>query len=190
MDDFVFFRLPTSYISQFNTHFQALQPQLTLTQLNSRLVFLRPFLPSGQWSEYDCSFQFPLQAFHLSFAYDADDLQQLSTFVGLPWQIEKTVPFNSTFTYLGFQWNITQKTVQLSFEKHQKYLQCLSEWSTWFYHTLWQVQSLYGKLLHICHIYPYGHAYLTGFEAMIPTFTNRPDCPYCPAKRVTQDLPF
>ena len=49
-------------------------------------------------------------------------------------------------------------------------------------YSLKHVQELYGKLLHVLAILPQGHAYLTGLEAMLGTFANRPFTLYHPDK--------
>ena len=51
--------------------------------------------------------------------------------------------------YIGLaEWNITQRTVALPYDKREKYMAAIADWESRTPHTLREVQSLYGKLLH------------------------------------------
>ena len=90
--------------------------------------------------------------------------------------------------YLGFIWDLDSRTVSLQPSKQLKYRNNLLEWQKRSKHTLIQVQSLYGKLLHTTYLLPHSQLYLTGLERIIPTFRSHPDRPHFPKKSIKADL--
>ena len=189
VDDFLFFRVPASSLSRLNQDRSLLSPQLIPGQTNARRYFSGPALPDSTQPQYDENFQFPLK--HISsrfFSYSEHDVDVFSQSIGLPWKPEKTQPFSSCVTYLGFDWDLNSRTVSLSPAKRIKYLQALRDWNNKEFHSLLQVQSLYGKLLHTTYILPQGRLYLTGLEKMLPTFRFNPHRPHRSPKGTRSDL--
>ena len=90
-----------------------------------------------------------------------DDVDEISAKLGIPWERSKDVPFGKVVPFIGFDWNLENKTVSLQEKKKNKYLDAVEEWRRRKSHTLEDVQKLYGKLLHTCLIIPEGRAYLT-----------------------------
>ena len=72
-------------------------------------------------------------------------------------------------------------------EKKKKYIDVIREWMLWETHTLYKVQKLYGKLLHMCHIVPCGQAYLTKLEAMLWLCNNHSFKSYSHPKGLQDD---
>ena len=105
------------------------------------------------------------------------DINALSNDLGISWGTEKDIPFSNMAPFISFSWDLTNCTVSLPKEK---YLQAIQEWELETKHTLEEVQKLYGKLLHACHIIPAGHAYLTNLEAFMGVCHNSPFCPHYP----------
>jgi hypothetical protein len=68
---------------------------------------------------------------------------------------------------LGLQWNLSDKTVEVTKEKKAKYKSAIEEWLSHPIHNLDDVQKLYGKLLHASLVATAGHAYLTNLEVML-----------------------
>ena len=195
VDDFVFLRLPLQHLTEYNnlrskwaTQVQA-QGRL---HIRSRLLYTGDPFPDGRPTEFDEPMDQPLRPRSYSpsevFAYSDADIDQISAALGIPWKEEKTTPFCSSVVYLGFEWDLDAKLVRLTMSKTSKYLQAITDWHARPSHTLVQVQELYGKLLHAAYVIPAGRAFLTGLEAMLPTFTTRPDCPHRPAKGVYEEL--
>ena len=87
--------------------------------------------------------------------------------LGILWESSKDVPFSSAVPFIGFLWDLEQKSVTLPEPKKAKYRQAIHEWKKLPTHNLEETQKLYGKLLHSCHIIPQGHAYLTNLEKMM-----------------------
>lgn len=189
VDDYIFFRIPSQYLPDLNCYRAQLASQLSRCQTNARSYYAGPPLPDLSPSQYDEDFHFPLSSHSDPFySYTDTDIDEFSQAIGLPWKESKTAPFSHLATYLGFIWNLNLRTVSLHPNKQKKYLLAIQEWLTRPSHTLLQVQSLYGKLLHTTYIIPAGRLYLTNFERMIPTFHSRPYCPHRPPKQLKTDL--
>lgn len=116
------------------------------------------------------------------------DIDRILTDLGIPWETSKTIPFTTVIPYLGFSWDLEAKMVALSDTKKEKYRNCIMEWQNRSTHTLTQVQSLYGKLLHSCLVVTEGRAYLTSLETMLSTSRNSPFVPHSPPRDVPKDL--
>jgi hypothetical protein len=122
------------------------------------------------------------------YTYNDSDIDRVSDHLGIPWEISKTIPFGPMVPYLGLVWHLHEKTVALPDTKKTKYLACIGEWCQRQTHTLAQVQSLYGKLLHSCLVIREGRAYLTSLEAMLGISHNGPFVPRTPPRGTAQDL--
>ncbi len=98
------------------------------------------------------------------YSYSLDDIYKLSDPLGLPWKASKTRPFASVFVYLGFTWDLDDKTVQIPPDKKLKYLRKLEPWfdsSKNF--TLRDAQSSVGNL--------------SSLYSSSPRWTLSPSCP-------------
>ncbi|PAV21662.1 reverse transcriptase ribonuclease H [Pyrrhoderma noxium] len=189
VDDFLFFRVPLPTLAATNHKRELLRPTITPSQHNARKLFLGPPLPDNTLPHYDEDFSFPLAAHNSStYSYTEADLDAFSSKLGLPWKPEKSTPFSSTVTYLGFVWDLEHRVVTLHTDKQEKYTKAIHLWLLRSHHTLRQVQSLYGKLLHTTYIVPFGRLYLTNLEKMIPMFSTNPDKPHRPIKTIASDL--
>lgn len=117
------------------------------------------------------------------------DIDAISNDLGIPWETGKDLPFSNVAPFIGFSWDLTNCTVSLPESKKAKYLQAIQEWEAKPKHTLEEVQKLYGKLLHACHIVPAGRAYLTSLEAFMGAcHRDSPFCPRSPPRRTPSDL--
>ena len=116
------------------------------------------------------------------------DIDAVSDSLGIPWEVEKDVPFGKVAPFIGFSWDLANHMVSLPDSKKEKYLQAILEWETKPRHTLDEAQKLYGKLLHACHVVPAGCAYLTGLETFIGVCHDSPFCPHYPPRRTPSDL--
>ena len=123
------------------------------------------------------------------FTYCMADIDVLSNDLGIPWETGKDLPFSDVTPFIGFSWDLTNRTVSLPESKKAKYLQAIQEWESKLKHTLEEVQKLYSKLLHACHIVPARHAYLTNLEAFMGTcHRDSPFCPCFPPRRTLGNL--
>jgi hypothetical protein len=108
--------------------------------------------------------------------------------LGILWELSKTVPFANEVPFLGFYWNLPNKTVEITEEKKEKYKKAIKGWTSHSTHTLYDIQKLYGKLLHASLVVPAGHAYLTSLKAMLGTFVTSPFVLNHPPKETNNDL--
>ena len=115
-------------------------------------------------------------------------IDAVSDSLGIPWEVEKDIPFGEVAPFIGFSWDLANRTVSLPDSKKEKYLQAILEWETKPRHTLDEAQKLYGKLLHTCHIVPAGHAYLTSLETFIGVCHDSPFRLRYPPRRTPSDL--
>src|ERR1700678_4779698 len=114
------------------------------------------------------------------FSYCDADIDILSEQLGIPWESSKTIPFSDVVPFLGFRWDLSNKTVEVTEEKKNKYRDAIKDWLSRPAHTLDDVQKLYGKLLHASLWAMAGRAYLTNLEAMLGTFVANPFTPRHP----------
>ncbi|KAF5376629.1 hypothetical protein D9615_007855 [Tricholomella constricta] len=94
------------------------------------------------------------------FTYDESLVWSIAEDLGWPWAADKFVPFNSVFTYIGFEWSLRDKTVRLPDAKRAKYLLKLSAWSLGDSVSLLATESLIGTLNHITLVVPEGRSHL------------------------------
>ena len=90
--------------------------------------------------------------------------------LGIPWELSKDTPFSSAPTFIGFVWDLENKTVGLTSAKHTKYTDTVHEWLCTTAHNLEQVQTLYGRLSHTTFVIPEGSTYLTSLQSMLGIF--------------------
>ena len=114
------------------------------------------------------------------FTYCDVDIDLISEQLGIPWEPSKTVPFSSIVPYLGFEWNLSDRTVAITEGKKTKYRAAIKEWLPHSTHNLEDTQKLYGKLLHASLVVPAGRAYLTGLECLMASFGQNGGNPFIP----------
>ena len=197
VDDHIFFRLPRHQMVPYNK-FRANMRQTIIDnggqkQKGGRMWFTGETWPDGHSEEWHEDMQFPIKTFpqqnpNQTHAYDIQDIDDISKFLGIPWQISKDIPFATTTTFIGLEWDLKNKTVSLPEKKIQKYRKAITEWQTTRTHDLQELQKLYGKLLHATNVHTHGRAYLTGLEAMFPIFRDDPFKPRTPPHSVSTDL--
>lgn len=162
-----------------------------------RLWFQGQLMPNGQPEEFDEDANFPLRDLSNSsprskedqkYTYCMADVDNISNQLGIPWETEKDVPFQSTVPFIGLLWDLENRTVSIPGPKREKYLAAIFEWERHATHNLEEVQKLYGKLLHTCLVIPEGRAYLTNLETFMAIFHNSPFLPRHPPKFTAEDL--
>ncbi|KAK2459346.1 hypothetical protein APHAL10511_008639 [Amanita phalloides] len=112
--------------------------------------------PDGSYEEFDNDHRFPLHDLVPTLLRSMEDIDLISAELGITWEKSKYIPFTSIPTFLGFNWDLETCRVLLPAQKHEKYLTAIDKWEAKYKHTLEEVQSLHGKLLHMSHILPKG----------------------------------
>ena len=122
------------------------------------------------------------------FAYGDEDVDLISNQLGIPWEPSKTVPFSPIVPYLGFEWDLSERTVAIAENKKAKYSAAIRAWLPHPTHDLEEAQKLYGKLLHASLVLPAGRAYLTGLEGLMASFSSNPFKPHHAPRHTNTDL--
>jgi len=201
VDNHIFFRIRKEFLLQFNQK-RALTAELIRDNggqqsSGGRIWYPGDFQPNGSRAEFDDDHVFPLVDLSSDsprseedqkYTYNFEDIDRISRILGIPWEPSKDIPFSPSVTYLGFTWDLDNRTVTLSDSKRTKYIQAIDDWRSSRTHPLADVQKLYGKLLHASHVIPAGRAYLTSLEAMLAIFGDTPFKPRTPPHRSLDDL--
>jgi len=197
VDDHIFFAIPRQYLVEYNN---VRQKWHQLIKKNggrrcdgSRIWFCGGEMEGGYLSEFDEDNSNDLRDLSCAtsdsqLCYSDADIDRVSDVLGIPWEPSKTIPFSPVVPYLGFNWDLDAKIVALPDSKKEKYLGSIFEWQGRHTHTLAQLQSLYGKLLHSCLIIREGRAYLTSLESMLSIFHDRPFVPRTAPQGTSEDL--
>ena len=200
VDDFVFFAIRKDCIDDYNQLRKSWRTRIEENggrlQKGGRYWFKGSTLPSSLTEEFAEDMSSPLQDLSVrhmdttrtKHAYSIENVDEISGKLGIPWERSKDVPFGKVVPFIGFDWDLENKTVSLQKKKKEKYTHAVVQWRRKKTHTLEEVESLYGKLLHTCLIVPEGRAFLTNLESMIGIFHDSPHKPRHPPRRTDVDL--
>ena len=201
VDDHLFIRIPTSQLANYNLLRDAAADRIKTHGgpmiKGGRSWFAGAPLLDDQIEEFDEDFSFPLRNFlhnspqppsNQSFCYDISDIDRTSQELGIPWEASKDIPFCDCPTFIGFTWDLKERTVSLAEPKRVKYVSAIRDWIVCRTHTLNEVQKLHGKLTHAAQIVPEGRLYLSNLEAMLSIFDDRPFLPRTPPRGTQNDL--
>lgn len=100
--------------------------------------------------------------------------------LGVPWHPVKWTDFAFAFTYLGFLWNLTDRSVTLPESKRLKYLAKVSDALRVLNTTSGRpgrmsyldAMSINGTLSHVSFVIPHGKSYLANLSHFIAGFSN------------------
>ena len=201
VDDHIFFHILCPHLAIYNAQCQAWHNTVRdnggQIHEDSCLWYRGDLMPDGRPEEFDEDMSFPLcdlsstsphHAGDALFSYADADIDCISDELRTPWEHSKTAPFSNVVPYLGFIWNLSAHMVKVPLEKKHKYCATIEEWKKKAWHSLAEVQKLYGKLLHTTLVVPAGRAYLTNLDTMLTLFNNRPFKPHTPPCDTPHDL--
>lgn len=104
-----------------------------------------------KWVDDIIFFRYPINsASPFSYSYTSKLVFDTASYLGLPWSLPKFKDFASSFTYLGFLWDIPNRTVQIPPSKKEKFKSRCCPWSCGQKRTLREGQQLLGSLNHCC----------------------------------------
>lgn len=127
------------------------------------------------------------------YAYDIEDIFRVTKPLGVPWKPGKCFRYASSVVYVGFLWNLRNRSVSLPEKKRTSALAVVSA----FYGkasrgkvTLRETTAVSGLLSHVTFVYIAGRAYLTSIYAFISSFSDPPKSrvPQSPPQQVLEDL--
>lgn len=150
--------------------------------------FTFEFCEDFQFPLVDLSGQSPRSEEDADFCYGMSDIDAVSGPLGIRWEPSKDVSFREIIPFTGFDWNLRDRTVELSEKKRAKYIGAITEWLERPTHTLAETERLHGKLQHTTLVVPEGRAYLTNLERMLGIFRDQPFKPRHPPKGTHDDL--
>jgi len=105
-----------------------------------------------------------------SFPYSLESIFAFTSPLGWPWKNSKTRPFAPIFKYLGFIWDLIEKTVQIPDEKKSRYLLKLEPWLPGHKFTQREAQSLLGTLVHCSLAIPDSRSRLPALSRFVTSF--------------------
>jgi len=137
--------------------------------------------PAKNWVDDFVFFRFLMTLEHDSspsattshvYPYDIGTIDSIAQSLGWPWKHSKTKPFSSSFTYLGFLWDLIAKTVQIPSKKKSKYLDRLSRWTRDSKFTQKEAETILGTLVHCSLAVPEGRSRLPSLSRFTASFVG------------------
>ncbi|CEL59128.1 hypothetical protein RSOLAG1IB_12261 [Rhizoctonia solani AG-1 IB] len=132
-------------------------------------------VPVVKWVDDFCIFRSPTKDSTSStqtFKYTEDDIYALADKLGWPWKKTKTRPFDYSFIYLGFEWNIQDRSVSIPDAKKTKFLAKCQAWQAASSVTLQETESLLGSLIHCALAVPAGCSRVVGIARFTSSFSH------------------
>ena len=137
--------------------------------------------PALNWVDNFLFFAFPTNSASYaspnwtpSFPYSLDSIFNFTSPLGWPWKESKTRPFAPKFKYLGFIWDLAEKSVQIPVEKKIRYLSKLEPWLPDKKFTQREAQSLLGTLVHCSLAMPDSRSRLPALSRFVTSFNTAP----------------
>ena len=59
--------------------------------------------------------------------YLTEDIDEISSRLGIPWEKSKDIPFGPKVPFIGFDWDLEAKTVSLQSKKKEKYVNAVAK---------------------------------------------------------------
>lgn len=128
--------------------------------------------PSKNWVDNFVFFRFPSSLDPLSFPYSLSDIHNVASCLGWPWKDSKTRPFASRFKYLGFNWDLHTKSVQIPDAKKSRYLSKLRPWAEGQKFSRKKAESVLGTLVHCSLAVPDGRSRLPSLYRFVSSFNH------------------
>ncbi|CDO77643.1 hypothetical protein BN946_scf184946.g37 [Trametes cinnabarina] len=152
--------------------------------------------PNKKWVDDLNNFRFPTgrntSDDGWEYAHSVDDIFDLGERLGLPWHKDKWTAHDFTGVYLGFLWNVPERTVALPDRKRLKYrtrlvdaLEAMKGGARRI--DLTTMEKLSGSLAHATFVYPRGRTYLSALYMFVASYPNEHALRY-PPKSVVSDL--
>ena len=138
VDDFIFIRIPQGNIQGYNKAHDKNHKIITSNggklQTGGQIWYKGKSLPDVGAEHFTEDLSFPLRQIHTShsnnaaYLYDMEEIDEVTTLLGIPWEVSKDVPFNQVVPFIGLTWDLENKTISLSEAKKEKYLQAILKW--------------------------------------------------------------
>jgi len=139
--------------------------------------------PIKKWVDDHAMFRFPVAGGVLGpdgsissyeYLFDLLSIFDATRPLGIPWHPDKCTDFNTIFTYLGFLWDLVERSVSLPEAKRLKYLakldSILSSLSKSPFLSFKDVLSIHSTLSHVAFVIPHGRAFLSNLSRFTSLF--------------------
>ena len=133
---------------------------------------------------------FAWKVLDLHFPYNLTTILKFTAPLSIPWHpvMQKGQDFGTSFSYIGFFWNIADQTVSILEEKKMRVLAKVelfllnpSARRQW-----WEVASVHGTLQHITFVYWMGRHHLAALSTFLSKFPNDQISHHMPRSTLTQ----
>lgn len=140
--------------------------------------------PAVKWVDDFNVFRFPSShglylgisnGVHYCYDYDLTSIKDVIAPLGIPWHKDKGQEFSDTFTYVGFFWDLPNKTVCLPDAKRDKCLRRLSRFISMYESSQVpkrEAQKIIGVLSHITFVHQHGRSYMTNLYRWLTSFLS------------------
>ena len=127
----------------------------------------RTFGPLVKWVDDFFVTKLPHQSF------TETDFMELTGRRGVPWSIKKLRPFKTVQRYLGYDWDLQNKTVSMPQEKIDACQELLAKWTKrGAMFTIREAESLHGKLVHMSSLFRLIRPFLPTITSFIRNIPN------------------
>lgn len=106
------------------------------------------------------------------YKYTEKIIWDIAAELGWPWSPEKFVAFRQIFVYLGFEWDLRNKTVCLPAAKKAKYLAKLEPWVAGYPASKQEIETVIGTLNHVTLVVPEGSSHLPSLYRFRASFKD------------------
>lgn len=101
------------------------------------------------------------------------DFIDVTARLGVPWSLQKTRTLSSRQRFIGFDWDLTRKSVCLPPDKRSSILSLVASWSSSeATFSMKEAASFHGKLVHVSLIYPLIRPFLSSITHFQSTFLS------------------
>lgn len=128
-----------------------------------------------KWVDDYVFFRFPIAvslAGVYSYSYDESLIFNIASELGWPWATKKHFPFAFKFVYLGFLWDLEDKTVEIPLAKREKFLAKISGWSDSAKVSRKDCESVIGSLNHCCLVITDGRSRMPSLYKFCASFAR------------------
>lgn len=137
------------------------------------ILVVRGIAPAKNWVDDFAILQFPAPGSNPPlFTYNEETIYEVGTELGVPWKKSKTRPFAPRFRYLGFDWDIPNRTVEIPQEKKEKYSKKVETILTKGRISRKETENLLGTLNHCALAMDSGRARLPSIANLAASFNS------------------
>jgi hypothetical protein len=107
-----------------------------------------------------------------TYTFDESLIFSIAKELGWPWSIKKHLPFAHSFPYIGFIWDLDNKTVEIPVAKCLKFIARLEPWVTGNSVSKHECDRIIGSLNHCTNVLKDGRSHLPSFYKFSSSFST------------------